>query len=69
MKYLQMFNIYIWKKFFQINLVINYFGGTSLLQFHTNQTTKSYKTGVISKFLLVSCIYSRCLCNKDMNYH
>ena len=43
MKYLQIFNIYIWKKFFQINHVSNYSGGTSFLQFHTNQTTNRIK--------------------------
>ena len=43
LKYLQIFNIYIWKKFFQINHVSNYSGGTSFLQFHTNQTTNRIK--------------------------
>ena len=43
MKYLQIFNIYIWKMFFQINHVSNYFGESSSLQFHTNQTTNHLK--------------------------
>ena len=43
MKQLQVFNIYIWKKFFQINHASNDSGGTSFLQFHTNQTTDRIK--------------------------
>ena len=43
MKDLQIFDIYIWKKVFQIEHVRNYFEGNRFLQFHTNQNTNRIK--------------------------
>ena len=66
MKDLQIFNIFIWKKVFQINHLSNYFGGASFLQFPTNQFVSS-KLQFLNFFAIILELYkSACKTNNRM---